>query len=261
MDGEDTNGVVSSGRTVKSVDTLFSILEYLKENDGAGVTELSQELGLSKGAVHRYLRTLVENGYAVTEDGTYRLGLRFLDFGAHVRQRNRFNEYIEPKVEQLADQTGERAQYLVEEHGVGIYLFRESGENAVKTDARVGKVVNLHTTAAGKAILAHLPEEKVEEILDRHGLIERTERTISDPDDLRASLADIRERGYALNRDEHVMGLWAAGVAIRDKDNRVLGGLSVSGPTTRMRERIENEEIQQQLLGVANEIELNIRYS
>jgi DNA-binding IclR family transcriptional regulator len=246
---------------VKSVNTLFAVLEQLKANNGTGVSELARELDMSKGAIHRYLQTLVDEGYAVKDNGTYRLALRFLDYGAYVRNQYPFNEYIQPKVKQLAEQTGERAQYIVEEHGRGIYLHRERGQNAVETDARVGKVVNLHTTAAGKAILSQLSDERVDEIIGEHGLAGQTERTVIDRDVLFEKLAEIRDRGYALNEQEHVRGLFAIGVPITDVEGTVLGGVSVSGPANRLQGQTENKAIQRTLLGTKDEIELNLSYS
>lgn len=261
MANKETQSGAGERERVKSVGTLFSILEHIKAGETVGVSQLARDMDMSKGAIHRYLRTLVDEGYAVSEDGEYRLALRFLDFGAHVRQQYPYNEFVEPKVERLASETGERAQYIVEEHGRGIYLHRKQGENAVETDARVGKVVHLHTTAAGKAILSQLPNERVEAIIEEHGLPERTAQTITEREDLFEELAEIRERGYALNEEEHVRGLIAVGVPITDADGRVLGGLSVSGPANRIRNRIQNEAIQRTLLGIEDEIELNLSYS
>jgi DNA-binding IclR family transcriptional regulator len=246
---------------VKSVRTLFSILERMKTHDRIGVSDLAREMEMSKGAVHRYLQTLVDEGYAVNEDGTYSLSMRFLDYGAHVKTQYPFNEYIQPKVRRLADQTGERAQYIVEEHGRGIYLHRERGANAVETDARVGKVVYLHTTAAGKAILSQLPRDRVEKIIDEHGLITQTDRSVADRDELFAELTKIRDRGFALNEEEHVRGLFAVGVPITTQNGDVLGGLSVSGPANRLKDRSDDQTIQRKLLGIKDEIELNLSYS
>ncbi len=246
---------------VKSVRTLFSILERMKTNNGIGVSDLAREMDMSKGAVHRYLKTLVDEGYAVNQNGTYTLSMRFLDYGAYVRTEYPFNEYIQPKVRRLAEQTGERAQYIVEEHGRGIYLHRERGANAVETDARVGKVVYLHTTAAGKAMLSQLPRERVEEIIDEHGLVTQTDRSVTDREELFSELTEIRDRGYALNEEEHVRGLFAVGVPITNKDDEILGGLSVSGPANRLKDRSEDQTIQRKLLGIKDEIELNLSYS
>lgn len=261
MSNMDESTADRDGHQVKSVSTLFSILEQIKDNEAMGVTELSRELEMSKGAVHRYLTTLVDEGFAVNDGGIYQLGYRFLDLGIHVRGRFQYHEYIQPKVEQLAEETGERAQFLVEEHGRGIHLHSERGQNAVQTDTRVGKVVYLHATASGKAILANLPHERVEEIIRTHGLTAKTRHTITDPDDLFDTLATVSDRGYALNKEERITGLYAVGVPIHDPEGQIVGGLSVSGPVNRIKDRIENETLQQTLVGTANEIELNISYS
>jgi len=245
---------------VKSVVTLFSILEFLKSNDGMGVSELAREMKMSKGAVHRYLQTLVDEGYAVNENGTYKLAMRFLDYGTYVRDEYPFNDYIQPKVRQLAEQTGERVQYLVEEHGRGIYLHRERGQNAVETDARVGKIVYLHTTSPGKAILSQMSDERVTEIVAEHGLVAQTSQTITDRERLFEELADIRDRGYAINKQEHISGLVAIGVPITGPNDEILGGLSVSGPANRIKDEIDAGSIQRTLLGIKDEIELNLSY-
>lgn len=258
---ENANPGSSNGqdRTVKSIEVLFSILEFIKENDGAGVTETAEAVDMSKGAVHRYLATLVKAGYATKSDGEYKLGLRFLDLGTYTRTQYDLGG-IELKVEQLAQQTNERAQFIIAEHGQGIYLHRERGKNAVETDARVGKIVHLHTIAAGKAILAYLERERIEEIIDQHGLVDRTTETITSRERLYDILDETRERGYALNRNEHVEGLCGVGVPVKGVDGEVIGGLSVSGPTNRLQERLENGDVPNQLLGSVNEIELNLRY-
>lgn len=251
----------NEGEQVKSVSTLFSILELLKENNRMGVTALADELGMSKGAIHRYLRTLVDKRYAINKDGEYELGMRFLDLGTYVRERYPYRNHIEPKVRQLADQSGERAQYIVEEHGMGIYLYRKRGENAVQTDARVGKIVHLHTTAAGKAILSQQSHERNVEILGARGLVQSTHQTITDRKKLFEELEEIQDQGYALNKEEHVSGLYAIGVPIADPEGQILGGLSVSGPKNRLKKKIDTGAIQQTLLGIQNEIELNLTYS
>ncbi|WIV68655.1 IclR family transcriptional regulator [Natrialbaceae archaeon AArc-T1-2] len=165
-----------------------------------------------------------------------------------------------PKVKELAMETNERAQFIVEEFGYGIYLHMETGDNAVETDVRIGKMASLHTTSAGKAILAHLPEEQVMRIVDRYGLSKRTENTITDPDALLEELETIRDRGYAYNDGERITGMRAVGVPITDVEDDVVGALSVSGPAHRMKGNWYEKEIPDLLLGTANELELNLTY-
>lgn len=250
-----------ASKTVKSTETVFDVIECLKRHDGARVTELAEHLDLAKSTVYSQLYTLRERGYVVKEGDEYQLGLEFLHLGEYTRARRPSYELARKKVAKLATATGERTQFIVEEHGRGIYVHRETGENAVQTDSAIGRHIHLHATASGKAILAHLPEARVDEIIERRGLAPQTDHTIVDPDELRAELDAIRERGYALNFEESTNRLHAVGAPVTLPDGRVLGAISVSGPSHRMKgERLERE-IPDLLLGLINELELNIMYS
>lgn len=245
---------------VKSDWTLLRILIALKERGGGGVTEISEEFGLAKSTVHDHLRTLHDAEFVVKKDNKYYVGLRFLDFGEVARQQRANHELIREKVNLLAEQTGERAQFIVEEHGHGIYLDLATGDQAVQTNARTGKRVALNASSAGKSILAHLPRERVEGIIEDEGLSAETPDSITDVDTLFEELERIRERGYAVNREESVVGLHAVGAPIKGSNGTILGGLSISGPAHRLKGEWFNDEIPNILLGAVNEIELNIAF-
>ncbi|SEV85046.1 IclR family transcriptional regulator [Natrinema salifodinae] len=246
---------------VKSVVTTFRILQTLRRLDGAGVTELSTELDLPKSSVYNYLSTLEQEEYVVKEDGQYTLGLRFLDLGRYVRERDDLYETARPEMESIGEETGELVNLLVEEHGQGVYVCRVRGDQAVNVAASTGHRVSLHNTGLGKAILAYLPEERVDEILDENGLSADTPHTITDRDELKAELDRIRERGVAFDREERIGGLCCVAVPVLDLDDRPIGALSVAGPTSRMKgERFESE-LPELLKSAANVIELNLTYS
>jgi len=111
-----------------------------------------------------------------------------------------------PEIDRLAEETGELANLLVEEHGLGSYLHRARGQDAVQVEAHVGTRVYLHSTALGKAILGHMPADRRDEILDRHGLPERTPRTTTEREELLAELETVREQGYAFDNGERFGG-------------------------------------------------------
>ena len=251
----------SDGSTVKSARTTFSILEFLRDNGPAGVTEVSEHVGMSKGAVHRYLSTLTELGYAEKRETKYQIGLQFILFGSEAKNRESVYRLVKPKIRELAEETGERAQFISEGNGLGVYIHIESGENAVHTDTREGKAIHLPTSSAGKAILAFSSTAWVDDVLDKHGFRQLTPETVTSRDRLFEELAEIRERGYAVNREEHVRGMWGAGVPVRGSSGEVLGAISVGGPTHRMKPQILNGEMPNRILGVVNEIELNVRYA
>lgn len=247
---------------IKGTEKTILIVETLKQMDGAGVSELADRLCLSKGTIHDYLSTLRQYNYVVKEGETYHVGLGFFELGEYARDRLPIYHVAKPEVAKLAEETGELANLLYEEHGLGVYLYRARGENAVTLDTHTGKRRYLHNTALGKAILAHLPRSRVDEILDQHGLPRVTENTITDRDDLFAELEEVRERGYAYCNQERVEGLQCIATPLVSRaDEHVLGAISIAGPTTRMAsERIDNE-MRSKLLQAANVIEINVNYA
>lgn len=255
---EHTNTGRQTGQ-VKTTVVTFTILEAVKELDGGRVSEIADHLGMTKSKVHRHLSTLVEEEYLVRDGDLYRLGLRFLDLGEHSRNAKPDYRLAKEQVEKLAESTNERAQFIVEEHGYGVYVHRQIGSNAVETGSRVGKRIPLHATSAGKAILAELPQERVETIIVRHGLHGVTKHTVTDQDDLYEELDVIRSQGYATNEEENILGLYAIGVPIVRPNGMLLGALSISGPVNRLKNE-STDNILTDLLGAANELELNIEY-
>lgn len=247
-----------SPRKVQSDLKLIGILNSLKNSEGKTITELADELDLAKSTVHAHVHTLADEGYLVQSDGKFLLSLRMLDFGGSVQERY-LDELIRQKVDMLAFETQERAQFVVEEQGVGVHLYCSYGKNAVQTNVWIGRHFPLHISAAGKAILAYLPEERRESIL-RNDLVAFTDHTITDPDELRDELAEIRENKYAINQQESTRGLRAVGVPIEHESEGVIGAISISGPIHRIKGDVLHEEMPGHLLGVTNEIELKLAF-
>lgn len=246
--------------TVKTTNTVFTILEVLRERDGAQVTTVAEELDIAVSTAYRHLTTLSEEGYVIKEGCKYFPSMRFLRFGRYVRDRKHVYQLTEPKITELAEKTEERAEFMVEEYGRSVFVHRDTGDNAVQTDSGIGKFHPLHATAAGKAILAFLPEERVSEIYETHGLESFTDSTITDKESLFEELKTVREREVGFNDQEYINGLRAVGVPLKDDDENVVGAISVSGPTHRLKGEWYEEEIPDLLLGTTNEIELKISY-
>lgn len=246
---------------VKSVETAFRILDALQKLDGAGVTELANTLDIPKSTIHNYLSTLVQEEYVIKHGTSYHIGIRFLEYGAYARVQLDIYGIAKPEVDNLATTTGELANLMVEEHGRGSYLHRARGEKAVQVEAHVGTRVPLHGTALGKAIMAHLPRERVDAIVDQHGLPAATPSTTTDRDALNDELAQIREDGVAFDNEERITGLRCVAAPILSKNDRVLGAISVSGPSNRIRGERFTEELPNRVLETVNVVELNVTYS
>lgn len=250
-----------AGNRVKSVERAFTILELLVDEDGASLAELEHSMDLARSTIHRYLSTLETLRYICKEGDTYYVGLRFRELGEYAATRKLAYEMAKEKVTEIAKETQEHAQFLVEEHGQGVYLHWAAGERAVQTNPEIGKRVPLHSSAAGKAILAHLPKRRVDQIINDRGLERLTANTITKKEDLLAELKRTRDRGFSVSEDEHTPGLNAIGVAVCEPDAVVIGALSVSGPSHRLEGKRLSDGLPQYLLGVANELELNIAYA
>lgn len=246
----------SDKRTIKTADRTFDIVDGLDELGQAGVTELADHLGIPKSTLYQYLATLEERGVVVKQNERYRLSLRFLGYGTKLRDEIPLYKYGRPYLRKLAEETGEIAWIAFEEHGLCVTLGRETGEQGLdKFAGQVGGRSRMHTHAAGKAILAHLPESKVDEIIQEHGLPALTNATIHDRETLFEELATIRERGYSFNDEETIEGLRAVGAPIETGDE-VLGAIAVGGPANRLDGDYYRSELPELVMGAANELKL-----
>jgi len=245
---------------VRTSEKTLQIVETLKELNGARIHELANEVEMTKGAIHNHLSTLHQHGYVYKQKKEYHLSLQFLTVGGHVRSQNPLYDHGRSEVVTLANDTGMLTNLLVEENGRGVYLYQARGEYAVSLDTHVGYRIRLHNIGAGKAILAYLPEEYVEEIVEKWGLPKDTENTITSKESLFEELRQIRQQGYAVDQEERTEGLCCIGAPIRP-DNEILGSISVSAPTSSLREKEFDEEIVGQVKSSADQIALNIKYS
>lgn len=244
---------------IESDETLFDIVEHLRQLDGAGVTELAEELGLAKSTVHGHLTTLRERGFVVKRSGRYELGLRFFEYGQYVRSQLEIVQSGTAVVAQLEEETREMVWLLTHQNGKAIYVYGRSGDNDIDINTILGTRTHMHYNSGGKAILAHLPESEVRHVVDTHGLPARTSNTITDPELLLAELDRIREQGYALNLSEDLDGIHAVGVPLT-VDGEVQGALSVAGPAHRMpKERCEGDVLDR-LRAATDEIDLTLAY-
>lgn len=249
------------GKTIKSVETALRILEELRDSDCTGVTELAESLDISKGTVHHHINTLAEMNYLDRENGTYRLGLGMLTFGGKARAREQIFQFARDDVDRLAEETGELVTLVAEWGGCGVTLYQSTGGNVDEPTSHVGSIQELHCTASGKAFLAKLPEEHVDDVLDVNALTAYTENTITDPDALEEELERTESQGIAFDDEEYRDGMRCVASAISDNSGALLGAISVSGPVERFGDERFHSEIPQQIRNTVGVVEINTTYS
>ncbi|WP_424009386.1 IclR family transcriptional regulator [Haloferax denitrificans] len=255
----NTDGNNAAG-TIGATKTSFGIVEHIRDHDASGVSEIANDLGISKSTAHNHLKTLAELDYVVRQGDEYALGLKFLDLGDHARTRHALYHASIGEMDDLVEAVGERGQVMVEENGRGVYIYQVKSEQGLQTDSHIGTTVDLHTTSVGKSYLAFCDEERRREILDGE-LTRLTTKTIDDRDALEAELATIRERGYAFNDEERITGMRAVGAPILSDDETILGAISVSGPTTRMKGEWYHTEVPEMVTQAARVIGIRATYS
>jgi IclR family KDG regulon transcriptional repressor len=250
----------STGRRIRGVQIAFSIIELLQTEDRRNVTEIADELDYSKSTVHSHLKTLEGQEILVSEPDGYRLSLRILDMARRVREQVGNYDVIEKEVQELAAETGEIAQFGIEEYGRISYLCKTMGEIAVETASEVGTQQPMYSTSLGKTILAHMPEQHQENIIASCAFEPKTAQTITQPEELHEELRAIEERGYGIDNEENIDGLRCVSAPIKD-DETVLGAVSITGPSSRFTDNRIHGELADQVRRAANVIELNTKFS
>jgi len=250
------------GRTIKSVDVVCKLITELRDTDEVSVTELADVVDRSPGTVSTYLTTLKGHGFVVKSDDGYTLGPEFLTFGEYVRHNFPLYQAAKDEIDELVEVTGECAHLIIEHRGRIYTLYENFGTNAVGVEyhnrKRETPLNHIHCTAAGKSILAHLPERRAERILRERGLTRNTDQTITEFDRLLDELETVRNRGYSFADEEQLHGLRAVGAPVLTQTGTVVGAITVSGPTSRLRGDWFESELPERVMQAANIAELNL---
>ena len=237
---EERNGPREVGAAgVQSVDRALTILEVLARHGEAGVTEVAAELGVHKSTAFRLVATL--EAHRLVEQsgdrGKYRLGVGVLRLAGATAARLDVVQEARSVCRQLAAATGETVNITVLSESSALYLDQVAGSSALQPHNWVGQHIPLHATSNGKVLLSGLDSSTLDRLLPT--LPSFTSRTVTRKSDLRAELDRVRDQGYAVAIDELEIGLAAVAAPIRNAGGDVVASMSVSGPTFRLAERVE----------------------
>ncbi len=226
MEKNETN----IGSVIKAIEILF----LFTQKHEMSLTEITEKFGMKKSSAYKYLNTL-ERLKLIEKDPTtkkYRLGIKILELSGVVLENLELRRVAKPFLEELARKCNETIHLMVERDGEGVYIEKIDSPRTIRMYSQIGKRLPLHTGAVGKSLLAHMPEEKVNEIISKP-LIKFTENTLTDPEKLKEELRKIREKGYAIDNEEVEIGLKCVGAPIRNHMGKVIASISISGPSTR----------------------------
>ncbi len=221
---------------VQSVHRALDLLEVVAAGGGIlTIGEIATAASIPLPTAHRLLRTLVDRGYMrQTPDRRYALGLRVLPLSASASSM--VGAGAERLLSRLVDVLGETANLAMRDGDRVTYVAQVPGRHSMRMFTEVGRSVDPHCTAVGKALLAESSDDEARAVLGRTGLTRHTPHTVTDPEQLIAELAEVRRLGYAMDEGEQEVGVRCIAVAV--PSSTVQLAVSVSGPAARVTDEL-----------------------
>ena len=231
---------------VQSVDRAALLLGALAEADssGLGLADVAAHLGVARSTAHAMLRTLEAHGLVAEVAGPrFLLGTGLIRLGDIASKQLPIADLARPVLSDLARLTGLTARLAVADEEYPVFVAKVDGPGSVRFTTPLGSREAPHASAAGKIILADLPDARVRELAERDGLPRRTPRTITAVTPLLAELARVREQGFAVDDEEDLEGVFCAAAGVRDSAGHLVGALSATGIKSEQRTAEETGQV------------------
>lgn len=245
---------------LSSVTNALRIMNsFTVEKPNKGVSELADELGISKSAVSRLLSTLASEGYVLKEPTTqkYSLGLKILKLNSVVTSQLEINHAADPIIKELAKSTGEAVLISVLEDDI-VYIKQIECRHQELILPLVGHRSPVHCTSAGKLLLAYYETERLHQVVKK-GLTSYTANTITDKEVLQKQLMEIRKSQFCCCESEYLEGMICFSAPIRNYMNCVVAAITIMGPVQRIKEDTRQIMINK-LIRSAKEISRELGY-
>ena len=248
---------------VQVLDRTCDILECLANHGPElGLSEITDDLGLSKSTVHRLLRALELRAYVrrIPVTSKYGLGTKLVELGFKASNTDGLVTHAGRYLTRLVAETGETVHLGVLRDGVVVSLSAVESPKTLRTPSNVGEWTGAHSSSIGKCLLADLDSDELALFLSSRELTSFTTNTISTEKELARELAKVRRQGFAVDDEEHEYGLLCIGAPIFDQTGRVKAALSIAGPANRLGPRVMTERLGA-VKRAATELSVELGYS
>jgi IclR family transcriptional regulator, KDG regulon repressor len=228
---------VAGNYIIQTVSRALELLEQFQEGDAElGITDLSNRLNLQKNNVFRLVVTLKAKNYIEmnTSTGKYRLGIKTRALGQVARRVIDFASHARPFLSDLKQQCHETCYFSVIKDGYTYYLDSVESDLPVRVTQQVGSSRPLYCTAAGRVQLAFTEPQRRMELLAGSEMKRLTAGTITDPGELKNELEKVEHQGYAIDNQEHDVGVMEIAAPVFDSSGAIIGALSIVGPEMRL---------------------------
>lgn len=223
--------------TIKSLDRAMVVLERLSEIGDATLSELAGDLKQAPASIYRVLVTLQGRGIVGYEaDGQiWHIGPTAYLIGSRFLRRTSLVERARPVLRRLMEQTGETANLGIGREDKVLFVSQVETHATIRAFFPPGTMSPMHASGIGKALLAYMPPDQRDRLLDGAKLEQFTQFTCANRDALEADLGQVKARGYAIDAEEKNLGMRCIAAPIFDVYGETVAGISVSGPTSRVR--------------------------
>lgn len=225
---------------VQTIERISAILDILRQNpDGISVKNVSEKVKLPMGTTHRLLSSLLYFGF-VSQDSSskqYQLGFKLVELGNARLEQIDLRTVARPHLKKLSQKANESVHLVVLDEYEALYLDRiDSSEShhGLQMAFKVGMRINAHSSGVGKVLLSALSEDEINLFIKTKGLPKRTEKTITDANQLKIELETVRNQGYAVDDEEDDLGTRCVAAPIRNESGNVIAAISITGPTIRI---------------------------
>ena len=220
--------------------TLFKsmqILERLADSStGLSLSELSMQLGIAPATIHRLLYTFEKLGYVYQNQdlGLWFIGVRAFEVGNSFLNRRDLVSIAKPIMFELMESSGETVNLSIVDEGEIVYISQVESNEMMRMIVKLGGRAPIHASGAGKAMLSTFKYKKIQKILKKRGLSKFTSNTISSTEVLHHEIAKCKRQGYAIDDEEHAIGLRCVAAPIYNESAMAYAAISISGPKVRV---------------------------
>ncbi|HTS34041.1 MAG TPA: IclR family transcriptional regulator [Candidatus Solibacter sp.] len=215
-----------------SVERALAILEAVaQEPDGLSNATISRKLQIPKSSASYILRTLEAQHYLNREEATgrYRVGLKILSLSRGALSGLDVREVALPIMRHLMEKTSLTCHLAILDGPDAVYIEKVEPPGFIRMDTWVGRRMRVHATSVGKALVAHIPQERLERILSESGMEKRTAKTITTQPKLLKELEKVRTQGYAVDDEENNIGARCVGAPVFNQHGQIEAAVGLSG--------------------------------
>jgi DNA-binding IclR family transcriptional regulator len=251
---------------VQTIERVSLILDILGQNpQGISIRDLSAKVSLPKGTTHRLLSSLSFLGYVRQDSKTrdYLLGFKLVELGNLLLGQLDLRKEAEPFLKELAERTKETVHMVILDRNEIVYIDKVEGDHnpsGLRMASRIGLRNPAHSSAVGKVLLSHFPDEALNQFFKGKGLAKRTENTITDAVQLKEHLKIVRNQGYAMDDEENEKGVRCVGAPIYNEAGHAVAAVSISGPAFRVTKKMVQEIFKKEVMEIALKISQRLGY-